>query len=160
LPKKLDNAFATSIRRINPQSEADSKLAMLVLMWLAHARRKLTPDELRHALAVIPHDPIFKPGHLMPVTILVDCCMGLVVIEPPTREKDWSGSDSSEDDADGLKQGAVSLVHFSLREYLTNSTTHFFLRLRSKWQRLVLQTSVPANAWSATVEQKSNCILG
>lgn len=52
LPLNLHAAFDETINRIKRQSEGRSRLALLSLLWISHARRPLQFAELVDALAI------------------------------------------------------------------------------------------------------------
>lgn len=54
---------------------------MRVLMWLSHARKPLSTENLRHALAVQVGDVQLDSGNLPSAKQLVEYCSGLVVID-------------------------------------------------------------------------------
>jgi ankyrin repeat protein len=67
-------------------------------MWIYLAPNTLQVVELQHALAVKPGDTAFDPEGLYSLRTLVECCLGLVVIETETS--------------------TIRLTHFTLDEYL------------------------------------------
>jgi hypothetical protein len=56
MPRELQGAFKATIDRIKRQPEAKSEQGMDVLQWVFLAKRLLTVEELRHALAVNADD--------------------------------------------------------------------------------------------------------
>jgi len=68
-------------------------------MWISHAERPLTADELCHALAVDPGSRDFVVSNLPSMSTLVGCCQGLVTVDK--------------------EASTVRLVHFTLQEYLS-----------------------------------------
>ncbi|KAJ7476772.1 hypothetical protein FB451DRAFT_1461160 [Mycena latifolia] len=54
LPKDLQHTYDEAMDRINYQTEEDRELGMLVLTWVANAKRPLSVAELQEALAIEP----------------------------------------------------------------------------------------------------------
>lgn len=92
----LTAAYDQALSRIDAQLEGHRNLAHLVLSWVIHARRPLTVDELRHALAMARHSTL-DPSALHDPKILTAFCAGLVVIDH--------------------ENGAVRLVHYTAQSY-------------------------------------------
>jgi ankyrin repeat protein len=68
-----------------------------ILTWTHLGKRTLKVVELQHALAVKPEDTSFDPEGISSEEALVECCLGLAVIETETS--------------------TIRLTHFTLREY-------------------------------------------
>ncbi|KAI5816001.1 hypothetical protein BZA77DRAFT_264682, partial [Pyronema omphalodes] len=84
MPKKLDEAFQNMLSRIEKQPASKGRQGMDTLKWIFLAERPLTLDELSHALSIQPGDPYLdEDGFPSPKSIL-DCCLGLVVIDEAT----------------------------------------------------------------------------
>ncbi|KAF8253363.1 hypothetical protein K440DRAFT_533937, partial [Wilcoxina mikolae CBS 423.85] len=98
IPMGLHDAYRGVIRRIQQQPGNRGDQAMRVLHWIVLAFRPLRLAELQHALVVKLGDPDFDHENKPSRNSLVECCIGLIVI-------DKGGS-------------LVRLVHFSLKEYL------------------------------------------
>jgi hypothetical protein len=97
-PKKLDDAFGITIKRIKEQSKARANQAMEVLKWALLAKRQLTISELKHALAVNLGDAQLDWDNLPPEKSLTEWCLGLVILDKETS--------------------SIRLVHKALSEYL------------------------------------------
>ena len=67
-------------------------------MWVSHAERPLSADEVCHALAVEPGSTEFNAGNVPSMSTLVTCCQGLITVD---------------------KESTVRLIHFTLKEYLS-----------------------------------------
>lgn len=106
LPTELGNTFSTTLDRIRRQPRSRSELAMRTLMWISHARRPLTVEELRQAIAVIPGTTSFDPDNICPARFIVGYCLGLVTIDD--------------------ESSTIRLVHFSLQEYLVKLRRNLF----------------------------------
>ncbi|RHZ74268.1 hypothetical protein CDV55_108638 [Aspergillus turcosus] len=99
MPIDLFVAFEETINRIQRLPEARARLAMNTLMWICHAKRTLTVLEIRDALAVKLGQTSRCPQYCPTPRMIVDCCQGLVVIDPSTLH--------------------VRFVHYTIQEYLS-----------------------------------------
>lgn len=106
LPKGLFSAFEETIERIRDQGDPQSKHAMAVLLWVSHAQRPMTVEELQHALAVREGEEFFDFDNVLTVDKILGCCLGLVIIDQQTR--------------------SVRLVHYSLKEYFDSVQQQLF----------------------------------
>ena len=75
----LGDVYDATIERIKAQAGDKSKLGMAALMWISHAERPLQADELCHALAVELGSGDFNTGNVPLISILVNCCQGLLL---------------------------------------------------------------------------------
>jgi ankyrin repeat protein len=66
-------------------------------MWIYFGQRPLKVDELQHALAIKPGDTTFDTEGITSEKSLVECCMGLVMVETETS--------------------TIRLIHLTLQEY-------------------------------------------
>ena len=96
----LGDAYDATIERIKAQGGDRSRLGMEALMWVSHAERPLTADELCHALAVELDTKDLNGGNAPSISTLVSCCQGLITIDK--------------------KASTVRLIHFTLQEYLSS----------------------------------------
>jgi hypothetical protein len=96
LPTELHDTFGGVIERIQ-QSRGYAELGMKVLLWLHLANRPLKLKELQHALAVEQGDTQFEVDNIPPRKAILDCCLGLVLVDEETM--------------------TVRFVHYSLEEY-------------------------------------------
>ncbi|KAH6871832.1 ankyrin repeat-containing domain protein [Coprinopsis sp. MPI-PUGE-AT-0042] len=96
-----------TLERIGAQQGQKPQLARLVLSWLTYARRGLTVDDLRYALAVkltqpLPsNEDILDPLLLVDESVLLSVCCGLVVVGNPVY---------------GIQ--SLRLVHFTAVDFL------------------------------------------
>jgi hypothetical protein len=81
LSTDMTSIYDETMKRIEGQVEGDRTLAEQVLSWTIHARRQLSLEELRHALAVSPGMTEMDTDGLVDETILTSVCAGLVVID-------------------------------------------------------------------------------
>jgi len=100
----LGDAYTGTLSRIQAQPESRSKLGMAVLMWVSHAERPLHVDELCHALGVEGSTDL-DIRNIPAIETLLACSLGLVMVEKSSS--------------------TVRLVHYTLREYLSNNTNFF-----------------------------------
>jgi hypothetical protein len=57
-------------------------MAKASLLWVLHAQRPMTIEELRHAVAVSQETHRFQPARLVPDTpTLIGLCKGLLTVE-------------------------------------------------------------------------------
>lgn len=106
LSSDLHVVFGRFIERIKNQPDSRQQIASAALTWLAYAKRNLSIDELRHALATRLSDTELDQDNMVSPRVIVESCLGLLVIE----------QDSS----------AIRLVHFSLQEYLQSHRQDLF----------------------------------
>ena len=101
LPPDLYNSFQGIISRIQGRPNASAELGMRVLMWLHFAYRPLKLVELQHALAVRKDHMEFDSDYIPSQKALLDCCLGLVIVDEETL--------------------TVRFVHFTLEEYFRDN---------------------------------------
>jgi len=95
----LDDVYGATIERIKAQGGDKSRLGMEALMWISHAERPLTADQLCHALAIELGSADFNPGNIPSIATLVSCCQGLITVDK--------------------EASTVRLIHFTLEEYFS-----------------------------------------
>ncbi len=101
LPKgsdAYDAAYADAMERIQTQPKGDVTIATRALSWITKALRRISPEELIHALAVEPEELSFDEERAIDIGEVLDVCVGLVKIEP--------GSNT------------IGLVHYTTYEFL------------------------------------------
>ena len=91
----LDKAYGDTVNRIENQGQGIRELAKRVLFWIVYAKRPLTTEELRHALAVEPDTCRLDETNLYPVSDMVSSCAGLVTVD----------------------SNIIRLVHYTTQEY-------------------------------------------
>ncbi|KAJ7145175.1 ankyrin repeat-containing domain protein [Mycena crocata] len=74
------------------------KLGNLILMWVSNAKRPLSVEELREALAVERGAKSLNPEKHQPLAIILSVCAGLVIVDQEST--------------------TVRLVHFTTHDYL------------------------------------------
>ena len=97
----LGDAYGATIERMKAQG-GDRQLGMAALMWISHAERPLSADELCHALAIELGSTNFNGDNVPSMSTLVGCCQGLITVNKEVS--------------------TVRLIHFTLQEYLSTST--------------------------------------
>ncbi|KAH6907735.1 hypothetical protein BKA70DRAFT_1150116 [Coprinopsis sp. MPI-PUGE-AT-0042] len=120
LPPTINDTYSMTLERINAQPGKKPQIARRILSWLTYARRGLTVDELRYALAVKitnplpPNAEIVDPMLLDDMSLLLPVCCGLVVVNKPL---------------DGNQ--SLRLVHFTavdfLKKIISPTEAHFLL---------------------------------
>jgi hypothetical protein len=98
MPKQLYDAFGKTLDRIQNQQDSKAEQGMNVLKWVFLASRQLSVSELRHALSVHPGDKKLDEEGFPSEQSLLDCCLGLVIIDEGTS--------------------SIRLVHKSLQDFL------------------------------------------
>ena len=97
----LGDVYANTLGRMKAQDSQKREFGMKALMWVAHSERPLQASELRQALGVeigsIDLDPESGPA----IRTLLGWSLGLITLEKSTA--------------------TVRLVHFTLRDHLTNN---------------------------------------
>jgi hypothetical protein len=99
MPTELGDAFGATINRMRNQRSERSIQALDVLQVVFRGRRRMTPNEICHYLAVDISDQTLDWDNLPSEKSLVEWCLGLVVIDEETS--------------------TARLVHKSLHEYLS-----------------------------------------
>ena len=107
LPPDLYGSFQGIITRIRGcPKPSQAELGMRVLMWLHFSFRPLELVELQHALAVETGHTELHTDNIPPRKALLDCCLGLVVVDDETL--------------------TVRFVHYTLEEYFRKYTREEF----------------------------------
>ncbi|KAJ7351361.1 ankyrin repeat-containing domain protein [Mycena albidolilacea] len=98
LPKNLYDGYDVAMQRIEDQNEEDREIAHSTLIWVANAKRPLSVEELRVALAVEPETQQIDKENLLKMEIILGVCAGLVIVDK--------------------ESSVVRLVHYTTQEYL------------------------------------------
>ena len=96
LPTELDDVYSIAVNRIRDQSQNLKDLGMQILAWVNYAARRLTIDELRHAIATRPNDTLFRERGLIKPKELITRTAGLLQFQ----------------------NGKVECVHHTITEFL------------------------------------------
>ncbi|KAJ7443140.1 ankyrin repeat-containing domain protein [Mycena latifolia] len=81
LPTDLNCTYDEAINLILSQNDDDKQLALQALTWVAYAKRPLTVDELREALAIEPNATSLDSDNLLDITIVLSVCAGLIIVD-------------------------------------------------------------------------------
>ncbi|KAJ9603384.1 hypothetical protein H2200_012162 [Cladophialophora chaetospira] len=95
---QLSDLYEQALVRITAQGQEVRELAMHALSWIVHAKRPLSPEELRHALAVKLDTTELDTDYLPSTKLILSFCVGLITIDP--------------------ESDIIRLVHYSTQEYL------------------------------------------
>jgi hypothetical protein len=106
LPIGLFDMYTITFDRIRQQPPSQAEMAMSIFTWLYLAKRILKVYELQHALAVQAGDTALVEDGIPPEETLLECCLGLVVIERETS--------------------TIRFAHFTLQEYLNEHWQKLF----------------------------------
>ena len=105
-PAHLDQAFESSLERINSQSKSHSSLAHRVIGWIISAERKLLMSELIHGLGMEERIDFIDDENLLAPKTILKVCGGLVI--------------------SNLQDGTVNMVHITVYTWFHNrDTAHF-----------------------------------
>lgn len=99
------------MERIQSQMSDHRDLALRVLSWITCAKRPLTVEELRHALAVEVSTIELDKDAMPEIDIMVQVCVGLVTI----------------DEGDAI----IRLVHYTAQEYFEKTQAIWFSKVES-----------------------------
>ena len=101
----LNEAYGLALERIKRQTVGKSKLGMAALMWISRSERPMSPEELCDALGVQIGSTDYNLDSIPSMQTLLASCLGLVTVDQEESE--------------------VRLAHFTLQEYLDNSSQIF-----------------------------------
>jgi len=101
----LEDAYGATLERIKSQGGQKCRLGMAALMWICHAERPMSAEELCRALGVEIGSAHCNNDNVPSIRTVLSCCQGLAMVD---------------------KEGStVRLIHYTLYEYLT-SHRHLF----------------------------------
>jgi len=103
LPPVLDAAFENVLTRIQMKGEEFQRLAFETFAWVLYASRPLTVEELLEALAVEEWSLEREPENIPMMELMLECCMGLVIVQPSDR--------------------TVRFSHYSVQEFLSSRSS-------------------------------------
>ncbi|KAJ7041372.1 ankyrin repeat domain-containing protein [Mycena alexandri] len=131
LPKDLHDSYDVAIQRIDAQHKDNRKTARSTLTWVANAKRPLTVEELRVALAVEPGTHQLDKENLMSIQRIVSVCAGLVIVDE--------------------RLSVVRLVHYSVQEYLDSIQAQQFpdaqVEITSTLLTFLTFDGYPSSSW-------------
>ena len=99
LPTHLDEAFESSLQRIDSQPKMLRELAHRAIQWAVYAMRPFRSTELAHAFAIEPSDDELDEEGIVRIPTVLRACAGLLVL------------DESDD--------TLTLVHMSAYEFFS-----------------------------------------
>ncbi|KAL4865593.1 hypothetical protein BDV12DRAFT_200003 [Aspergillus spectabilis] len=118
LARNLPEVFQVTVSRIEKLAESQRRLGITTLMLLTHAKRSITVHELTDILSVRLGQTAVRPRHRPLPRIVLECCQGLVNIEPTTH--------------------TVRLSHYAVNEYLVENSHRLFADAEAKIAALCL----------------------
>ena len=83
-PHDIEAVYRKTWARIMDSGSNHASLAKAAFTWVLNAKQSLTIDQLRHALASNPETYHFEAARLMPESVILTACRGLVVIDKVT----------------------------------------------------------------------------
>ena len=101
----LGDAYDATIARIKAQEGDRARLGIDALMWISHAERPLSVDQICHALAVEIGSTDINTNNIPSIRTVLGCCQGLAAVD--------RGSST------------IRLIHFTLKEYLSRHSDLF-----------------------------------
>jgi len=101
-----DSAYDSAVKRINGQVSDQAELAKQALAFLTCARRPLSTEELREALAVEIGEPDMDQENYPDIEDVLASCLGLVTVDEDS--------------------GIIRLVHYTTQEYLQRTLDRWF----------------------------------
>ncbi|GFF54553.1 hypothetical protein IFM46972_10053 [Aspergillus udagawae] len=102
----LDKIYNQTMERIEDQIRERRDLAKQILFWIFYARRPLSTEEIRHALAVKIQSAKLDKDYLPSTNLVRSLCLGLATI-------------------DG-ESGMIRLVHYTTQEYFRRTQVRWF----------------------------------
>ncbi|KAL4885664.1 hypothetical protein BJY04DRAFT_205379 [Aspergillus karnatakaensis] len=118
LAKDLPEVYQVTLSRIQQLPESQKRLGMMTLMLLTHAKSPITVDKLMDALSVRLGQTAMRPKHRPLPRVVLECCQGLVNIEPSTQ--------------------TARLSHYAVNEYLVENSHKLFGDAEAKVSALCL----------------------
>ena len=101
----LSDAYMGTLTRLKAQKGNRAGLGLKALMWVLYSKKPLRTEELCHALGVKIGSSDLDPENVPAIRTLLSSCLGLLTVE--------------------ASSSIVRLVHFTLKEHLSNDPTLF-----------------------------------
>lgn len=130
------------MQRVTSQPTQLANLALRTLMILITARRHLTVNELRHALAIDLEnlDNSFDiKDNVPPADVVLSSCAGLIIVQTPVSSSQEVGNQdlsntigTSRASGDPPGDSIVQLAHKSIRDYLASPESGWFSHAEAK----------------------------
>ena len=118
LPEGLSKTYDETFERVHAQHQDLNYLARKALYWVFYASRPLTMVELQHALAVEIGDRTLDEDNIPDEELLLSACNGLLVYQK--------------------ESGNLSLVHYTLQEYLNRKADIVFPKAQTEMAKTCL----------------------
>lgn len=84
-PSKIEDVYEDTWKRIINQDPDHADHAKAALLWVLYAKRSLTIETLRRAIATSPEGCWFEKARLIPPSTIIDLCHGLLVLDEESR---------------------------------------------------------------------------
>ncbi|KAH6903897.1 ankyrin repeat-containing domain protein [Coprinopsis sp. MPI-PUGE-AT-0042] len=84
-PADIEAVYMNTWQRIVSQPPRHANVAKLALLWVLHVDGAMDIDVLRHALATSPDTYAFQPKRLVPASVVISVCCGLIEVDEKTR---------------------------------------------------------------------------
>ncbi|KAJ7327647.1 ankyrin repeat-containing domain protein, partial [Mycena albidolilacea] len=97
LPSDLDETYHNAMERISDQRQGAREVAQSTLIWVTNAKRPLTVEEIRVALAIEPGDNQLDVDNMLDIDTILSACAGLILLDE--------------------EYSIVRLVHYTTQEY-------------------------------------------
>jgi hypothetical protein len=104
-PERLEDMYHRIMRQIDDGYAEDSKFARFIIMWLIHAKRTLTTNEMKHAVMICSAESDYPNFERM----VLGSCACLVETFGVYNERSQKNTE------------AFRLIHLSAREFILNS---------------------------------------
>jgi ankyrin repeat protein len=118
LSHNLAEAFQETTSRIQRLPESRKRLGMNTLMWICHSKRPVKVSEVSDALSVKLDQSARSRKHCPSAELMVECCQGLVIIDPDTMN--------------------IRFAHYTIQEYLIEHSERLFLRAEANLAEICL----------------------
>jgi hypothetical protein len=97
LPSDLDKTYHNAMKRISDQDDEAREIAQSTLIWVTNAKRPLTVEEIRVALAIEPGTNQLDVANMLDIETILSVCAGLIIVD--------------------VEHSIVRLVHHTTQEY-------------------------------------------
>jgi ankyrin repeat domain-containing protein 50 len=84
-PSKIEDVYIYTWERILNQNADHVLLVKAAFVWILNAKRSMTMEELRMAIATSPETHHHEAGRMVPRSTLLSLCRGLVTVEEESR---------------------------------------------------------------------------
>ena len=84
-PTEIEEIYMKTWDRIIAQPSKYANLAKLVFLWILHVDGEITIDMLRKMVSTCPTSHLYQPKRLVPESLILSACCGLVTIDEKTR---------------------------------------------------------------------------